>query len=184
MMDSVLKIYINEDSFLVDLIKSQIFNNQNLNVNIILKVKDITNFAELNSLKLNLGLEQGNIILSESKIMWKNDLQIILNDGLITYDENEISLLGKLIIDAKDINNFYKSFQVKKENRKEIKKIELDFVYNFNKKKFKFDNIKIDKISNEKLDRFVDNYNSSQKIFLNKVTFKNFVNDFFKNYSG
>ena len=116
--------------------------------------------------------------------MWKNDLQIILNDGLITYDENEISLLGKLIIDAKDINNFYKSFQVKKENKKEIKKIELDFVYNFNKNKFKFDNIKIDKISNEKLDRFVDNYNLSQKIFLNKVTFKNFVNDFFKNYSG
>ena len=179
-----VKDIFNEDSFLVDLIKSQIFNNQNLNVNIILKVKDITNFAELNSLKLNLGLEQGNIILSESKIMWKNDLQIILNDGLITYDENEISLLGKLIIDAKDINNFYKSFQVKKENRKEIKKIELDFVYNFNKNKFKFDNIKIDKISNEKLDRFVDNYNSSQKIFLNKVTFKNFVNDFFKNYSG
>ncbi len=179
-----VKDIFNEDFFLVDLIKSQIFNNQNLNVNIILKVKDITNFAELNSLKLNLGLEQGNIILSESKIMWKNDLQIILNDGLITYDENEISLLGKLIIDAKDINNFYKSFQVKKENRKEIKKIELDFVYNFNKNKFKFDNIKIDKISNEKLDRFVDNYNSSQKIFLNKVTFKNFVNDFFKNYSG
>ena len=99
------------NSFLVDLIKSQIFNNQNLNVNIILKVKDITNFAELNSLKLNLGLEQRNIILSESKIMWKNDLQIILNDGLITYDENEISLLGKLIIDAKILTIFINLFR-------------------------------------------------------------------------
>ena len=49
-----VKDIFNEDSFLVDLIKSQIFNNQNLNVNIILKVKDITNFAELNSLKFKL----------------------------------------------------------------------------------------------------------------------------------
>ena len=172
------------DSILVDLIKSEILNNQNLNVNISLNVNDITNINELNNLKLNIGLEQGNITLSKSKIMWKNDLQILLKDAFINYDDEEISLVGKILIDVKNIDNFYKSFQVKKIHRKKIKKIKLDFVYNFNKNKFTFDNIKLDNVSNEMIDKFIENYNSNDKVFSNRVMFKNFVNNFFINYSG
>ena len=172
------------DSILVDLIKSEILNNQNLNVNISLNVNDITNINELNNLKLNIGLEQGNITLSKSKIMWKNDLQILLKDAFINYDDEEISLVGKILIDVKNIDNFYKSFQVKKIHRKKIKKIKLDFVYNLNKNKFTFDNIKLDNVSNEMIDKFIENYNSNDKVFSNRVMFKNFVNNFFINYSG
>ena len=68
-------------------------------------------------------------------------------------------------------------------NRKKLKKIEVDFVYNFNRNKFQFDNIKIDKNSYENVDIFIDNYNSSEKIF-NKIIFKNFVKEFINNYSG
>ena len=77
-----------------------------------------------------------------------------------------------------------KSFQIKKNDRKKIKKIQFDFAYNFFKKKFKFDNVRIDEKSNEKIDNFIEKYNSSEKVFLNKITFKNFVNNFFKVYSG
>ena len=103
--------------------------------------KVLTNINELNNLKLKLGLEQGNIIVSKSKIMWKNDLQIMLKEGFIDYNDDEISLIGKLIVDAKNIDNFYKSFQLKKIHRKKIKQIEMDFVYNLNNSKFKFDNV-------------------------------------------
>ena len=85
--------------------------------------------------------------------MWKDDLHIILKDGLLNYVEDEISLIGKIIINAKNIEDFYKSLPLKKIYRKDIKEIQLDFVYNFNKNKFKFDNIKIDKVSNSKIDR-------------------------------
>lgn len=172
------------DSILIDLIKSEIFNNENLNINISLNVNDITNITELNNLNLNIGLEQGNITLSESKIMWKNDLQILLNDAFVNYNEGEISLIGKFIIDIKNIDNFYKSFQVKKIHRKKIDKIQLDFVYNFNENKFTFDNIKLDNSSNEMIDKFIEKYNSNKQVFSNKVIFKNFVNNFFMNYSG
>ncbi len=172
------------DSILIDLIKSEIFNNQNLNTNLNINIKDITNFKELNNLYLKIGLEQGNIIFSDSKVMWKDDLSIFLKDGLIVYDRNEISFLGKLIIDAKNIDNFYKSFQINKNYRKELKQIEMDFVYNLNNNKFTFDNVKIDKISNKNLDKFIEDYNDTGKIFLNKITFKNFVNNFFINYAG
>ena len=179
-----VKELFNRESIIVDLIKSEILNNQNLNVNLNLNVKDITNLNELNNLFLNINLDQGDIIFSKSKIMWKNDLQIILNDGLLNYDEDEISLIGKLTVKSININNFYKSFQIKKNKRKDIKKIELDFVYNFDKNKFIFDNIKIDKNSNAKIDKFIQRYNSSKKIFSKKITFKNFINNFFNNYSG
>ena len=172
------------DSLLVDLIKSEIFNNQNLNVNINLKIEDITNIDELNNLDLSINLEQGDITLSKSRILWKDDLEIILNDAVISYDENEIFLLGKLLISAKNIDDFYKSFQIKRNDRKDIKQMELDFVYNFNENKFSFDNVKIDKKSYQNIDNFIEEYNSSKNQFFNKVTFKNFVNEFFSNYEG
>ncbi len=173
-----------DDSLLVDLIKSGILNNQNLNVNINLDIKDITNIDELNNLDLSINLEQGNITLSKSKILWKDDLEIILNDALINHDDNEIFLLGKLLFSAKNIDNFYKSFQVKRKDRKNIKQMDLDFVYNFNKNTFSFDNVRIDNKSNKKLDDFIEKYNSNEKKFFNKITFKNFVNEFFGNYDG
>ncbi len=180
---SIKDLFANE-SILIDLIKSEIFNNQNLNVNINLSVTDIINLNELNNLRLNLGLEQGDITLSKSKIMWKDDIEIILSEGLVNYDKDEISLIGKLQINAKNINDFYKSFQIKKIHRKQLNQIELDFIYSFNGNKFKFSNIKIDNSSNTNLDVFINNYNSSNKTFLNKITFKNFINSFFKIYAG
>jgi len=173
-----------DDSLLVEIIKSEILNNQNLNVNINLVINDITNIDELNNLNLFINLEQGDITFSKSKILWKDDLEIILNDGLLSYDNNEIFLLGKLIINAKNIGDFYKSFQIKKNDRKKINQLELDFVYNFNKNKIMFDNVKIDKKSNEKIDQFIDEHNSNEDKFNNKVNFKNFVNNFFSNYAG
>ena len=117
--------------------------------------------------------------------MWKDDLRIVMKDGLVNYDSGEISLIGKLIIDVKNIENFYKSFQIKKVYRKDIKEIQLDFFYNLNNNKFQFDNVVIDKkISNAKINKFIDKYNSNSKVFSNKISFKNFINNFFKNYSG
>lgn len=173
-----------DDSIIIELIKSELLNNQNLNVNINLFVKDITNIDELNDLNLNISLDQSNINFLKSKIMWKEDLEIIMNEGLLNYDQDEIYLNGKLIINTINIDNFYRSFQINKSNRKDINKIELDFVYNFNKKKFRFDNVKIDNSSNEKLDSFIDSHNFSGKTFDNKIMFKNFINNFFISYSG
>lgn len=173
-----------DDSIIIELIKSELLNNQNLNVSINLLVKDITNIDELNDLNLNISLDQSNINFLKSKIMWKEDLEIIMNEGLLNYDQDEIYLNGKLIINTINIDNFYKSFQINKSNRKDINKIELDFVYNFNKNKFRFDNVKIDNSSNEKLDSFIDSHNFSGKTFDNKIMFKNFINNFFISYAG
>ena len=178
------KDILKNDSLLVELFKSEILNNENLNVNIDLNAKNLTNIDYLNDLKLKLNLDQGNITFSKSRIMWKDDLEINLKEGMLNYDQDEIFLIGKLIINANNIDNFYKSFQIKKIHRKKINKLELDFVYNFNKNKFNFDNVKVDDKSNDKLNEFLDNFNSTEKKFFNKISFKNFVNNFFSSYVG
>ena len=115
--------------------------------------------------------------------MWKDDLIVNLNESLISYDQGEIFLTGRINVDIKDINDFYSSFQVNKKFRKKIKQIQFDFNYNFTQEKINFDNLIIDKKKNENIEEFIDDFNLNTKVF-NKVTFKNFINEFFKIYFG
>ena len=78
----------------------------------------------------------------------------------------------------------YRSFQIKKNYRKELKKIELDLVYNFDLNEIKFDNPRVDGELNVKLENYIQNFNSSKKTSFNKITFKNFINNFFNAYAG
>ena len=162
---------------------SKKINNQNLNININLNVKDIINIDELNDLFLKLEIESGDINLSDSYVMWKDDLIINLNESLINYDQGEIFLTGRINVDIKDINDFYSSFQVNKKFRKKIKQIQFDFNYNFTQEKISFDNLIIDKKKNNKIEEFIDDKNLKIKVF-NKVTFKNFIYELFKIYFG
>ena len=178
------KNIFNNNTILIDFIKSEIFNNKNLNAKIDLNVEDITNIDELNKLFLSLSIEEGNLNLSNSNIMWKEDLKITLIESLLIHDQNEINLTGKMNLNFDNSENFYKSFQIKKSSRKNIKQIELDFVYNFNQQKIIFDNILVDNKQNKNIERFIMNFNRNNNKIFNKITFKNFVNNFFSTYAG
>ena len=177
------KYLFNNDSILIELIKSELLKNQNFNMNLNFKVKDIINFDELNNLFLKLEIESGDVKLSNSNVMWKDDLLVSLNESLLTYDQGEIFLTGRINVDIKDINDFYSSFQINKKYRKKIKQIQFDFNYNFTEEKISFDNFTIDKKKSTNIEEFINDFNLSSKIF-NKITFKNFVNEFFKAYFG
>ncbi len=174
----------NDDSIFFNLVRSEIFNNPNLNINVKFDIDDITNSSELNNLLLNLSLEQGNISFSNSKILWKNDLEIKLNDALLSHNENEIILNGNITVNASDINSFYKSYQIKKIFRKKISNINFDFAYNLSKKTLRLDNITVDGNTNSKLNKFIDDHNLNENKFVNKIILKNFINDFFEAYAG
>ena len=178
------KNLFNEDSILVDLIKTEIFSNQNLNANISFNLKDITDINELNNLSLNIDIQEGEINFSKSNLMWKKDLKITFNESFLTYDENEIRIIGNTLLEFEDLDNFYRSFQIKKNNRNRLKKIEFDFIYSIDKKTFSFDNVKIDNFESENIKEYLENFNLSQNRTFNKITFKNFINDFFSAYAG
>ncbi len=173
-----------ETSILFDLIKSELLNNDNLNINLNFNIKDIININELNNLKLKVGVENGNISFTNSSIYWKDDLEIQFKESLLNYDKEKINLIGRIIVNIINKDDFYSSYQVKKDFRKDIKKIEFDFFYNLEKKNISFDNVRIDSLSSSKIDEYINKFNSQKNTNLNKITLKNFISNFFKIYSG
>ena len=172
-----------EDSIFVDLINSQVFNNENLSAKLKLNIKDITNINELNDLRLNISIEEGKINFSDSTIMWKNDLKATFSESYLTTDDG-ISLLGTILFDFDNLDNFYSSFQIKKKDRKDIKQMEIDYVYDFSTKNISFDNPRINNSQNIKLDEFLNTFNYKKDRSFNKITFKNFISNFFEAYAG
>ena len=123
-------------------------------------------------------------IFSDTVINWKNDLKISLNESLLSLDDDGLNLIGTILLDFNDIDSFYKSFQIQKKNRKDLKKVQIDFVYNFNTKSVRFDNPRVNNKQNNDLEQFLRIFNSNKNRVFNKITFKNFVNNFFNIYSG
>ena len=180
----MLKNLLKNDSIIVDLFKSEILNNKNLNINTNFKIENINDINAFNKLDLNLSLSEGNISPSNSSVMWKDDLQIELDESYLIYDKSEIYLVSKIIINFKDAMDFFSFFQVPRKNRKAIKKIEFDLNYNISNSKLNFNNIIIDNKVNSKLNDFINDYNAYPKKNFNKVRFRNFVNDLFESYDG
>lgn len=178
------KNLFNDDSILIDIIKSKIFNNKNLNSDINIIVKDITNIDELNNLFLRIKLDEGRIGFSNSSVMWRDNLKIILKDSQLNNENDEVNLTGKIIFEFNELDNFYRSFQIQKVYRKDIKEIQIDFVFNFDNKKIFFDNVRVDNSQNLELEKYVNDFNNNKNRIFNKITFKNFVNNFFAAYAG
>ena len=173
-----------ENPFFIEILKSQILNNKNLNALINFDVKNVYDFDRFSDLSIKLKIEEGNYNFSNSNIIWKENVNIGFSDTFLNFDKGKINLNGRSSFDVKNQNEFYKFFQIKKDLRKNIKKIELDFNYDFNDEKITFDNLRIDDRSNKKIEEIVSNFNSKSKKFFNKVTFKNFVNDILLAYFG
>ena len=173
-----------ENSILNNFINSEILNNKNFSAILNLKVKKITNINEFNNLLLKISIEEGNIKFSDSTIMWKDDLKISLDESLLTLDDDGINLLGSILLEFKDIKNFYSSFQILKKNRKKIDNIKIDFVYNLGTKEVRFYNSKINNKQNDEIEEFLDIFNSKTNRVFNKITFKNFISKFFEIYAG
>ena len=173
-----------ENPFFMEILKSQILSNKNLNAKINFDVKNIYDFDRFSDLSLKLKIEEGNYNFSNSKIIWKENVNVSFLDSFLNFDKEKINLNGRTSFDVKNQDEFYKFFQIKKELRKNIEKIELDFNYDFNEEKITFDNLRIDNKSNKKIEEIVSNFNSRSKKFFNKVTFKNFVNDILLAYFG
>jgi len=173
-----------ENPFFMEILKSQILNNKNLNAKINFDVKDVYDFDRFSDLSLKLKIEEGNYNFSNSNIIWKENVNVRFSDSFLNFNKEKINLNGRTSFDVKNQDEFYKFFQIKKDLRKDIKKIELDFNYDFNDEKITFDNLRIDDRSNKKIEEIVSNFNSKSKKFFNKVTFKNFVNDILLAYFG
>ena len=170
--------------FFIEILKSQALSNKNLNAMINFDVKNVYDFDRFSDLSLKLKIEEGNYNFSNSNIIWKENIKVSFFDAFLNFDKEKINLNRRTSFDVKNQDEFFKFFQIKKDLRKNIGKIELDFNYDLNEEKITFDNLRIDNKSNKKIEEIISNFNSNSKKFFNKVTFKNFVNDLLVAYFG
>ena len=175
------KLFFN-NSILINLIKTEILNNQNLNARINIQSNKVNEINYLNNLNLKLNLSEGNISIKDSYITWYDSVIIELNDAFLIIVEDDIKLIGEINFDFDDLSKFYSYYQIKRNHRVNIKNISLDFIFNLNQKKIILDNLKIDNVNYTNVNDFLSDFNFSEENIFNKVRFRNFVKSFFINF--
>jgi hypothetical protein len=175
---------LRENSFVLELLKSEILNNENINLDIGFKINNLEQKNDFKNLDIKLKIEEGLIYLRGSKLNWLNAVQMELIESAIYIDQNNIGINGSIKIDISDLDEVYSYFQTGNKFRTKFSNIFLDFNYDFNKKQITFENILIDEASDQNVSNFFDDFNKKNQLIENKVYFKKLMNDFFKIYAG
>ena len=136
------------------------------------------------SLNLKVVLGDSRITANDFDVKWNEAVSLRSKDIEFLNDKNEKKLIGEIIFDFNDVEKFFRYFQIKRNYRNVFNQIKADFVYDFNENKIYLNNLLIDKKSYKKINSFIEQYNKLEKNLFNKVTFRNFVKDFFKIYAG
>ena len=177
------KIFSSE-SLLVQLFKTELLNNKNLNIDAVIKTKKILPYNDLINLVLNLKIEEGLIDFNETTFSWLDNADFKISNSLLYVKNNNLVLDGNISINIYDVNEIYKYFQAPRNYRKEIKKINFNFVYNFDQKVTRLNNIQIDGLINQKVNEVLKQFISKDSLLQDRVYFKNLINEAIKSYAG
>ena len=176
-----LKKIFKDNSVLINVLKTEILNNKNLNGKISVNTNSFKGLNLLNDISFTILLEQGDIILQNLETTFKNSVIVKLSDTQLIVDNNNLNFAGYITLDFIDIDDFYTHYQINKKDRKEIKKINFGYLFNLEEKFIEIDNLKIDGKSSQYLNGFLNNLNSKKENIFNKIIFRNSIKDFFRN---
>ena len=166
------------------MLDSELLNNPNLNASINIKIDKIDKFEYLQDFVSKIHLGDGRIIMKNFNTQWNNSVLIKSNEIEFLNDIDGKKLVGEIIFDFKDIEKFFRYFQIKRNYRDVFETIKLDFVYDLTLDKLIMNNLKIDNKSLKKIDKFLNQFNKREINSFNKVTIRNFIKEFFIIYAG
>jgi hypothetical protein len=179
-----VKQIFNSETFFVQLLKTGLLNNKNLNINTTINAKQIFPYNDLNNLVLNFKIEEGFVDLNKSKFSWLDYIDFKISDSLVYVNDNNLVLDGNILMNFYDVSEFYKFFLTPRNYRKEIKEIKFNFVYNFDQKIINFNNIEIDGVDNKQVSKILNQIILKNTVLQNKVYFKTLINKAIKIYAG
>ncbi len=179
-----LNHFINSNSVLLQLLKTETLNNQNLNITSTIKSKKIIPYQKLINFLLNVRIKEGLIDIDDSNFSWSNFADFEISESLIYLNNNNLALDGKMKIKLKNYDEIYKFFQTPRNHRKEIKDLEFFFNYNFDQEIINISELKIDNQSNEKVGEILKNLVTQENVLQNRIYLKNLINKAIKAYSG
>ena len=178
------KKIFNNDILIYDLLNTDLLYNPNLNAVFNIKIDKIERFEYFKNLNLKIVLGDERITANDLNVKWNEAVSLISKDIEFLNVKNEKKLVGEIIFDFNDVEKFFRYFQIKRNYRNVFNQIKADFIYDFNENKIYLNNLVVDGKLNEKINSFIEDYNKDKKNLFNKLTFRNFVKDFFKIYAG
>ena len=179
-----LSFFLDSNAIALQLLKTEIFNNKNIEFQANILAKRISNNLNFKNLNLNSKIKDGLIDLDDTSFGWKNFVNLKIIDSLLFVKDGELILDGQLIININEYNEIYKYLLTPKKFRKKIETINLNFSYNFDQKSTSFNNIKVDGKFEKKLNQVMTGLNLKDSNLKNKIYLKNLLNDAIKSYSG
>lgn len=172
-----LSKFVDPNSLFLQIINSEILNNSNLNYKIEIKSKKIENHRLLKDLILCLSFNQQNLNFDKSEINFDDNVLINIDESQYVANNQENYFLGKINFKIKDENNIYRFFQTKKNFRKNLDSINIVFKYDFNSSKIFIENLYINDVSNDQIQRIINQYNKKDLKSLKRIQLKNFFNN-------
>ena len=173
-----------KNSVLINLLKSEILNNKNLNGRVKVEIDSLIDFKHLGKINFDINFEEGLIFVKNLNFIFKDSVNFNLNEVNLIVEENKLKLVGDIILDFKNIDSFYYHFQIIRNYRKNINQITSNFVFNFDDGLLEFNELKIKGVDRQIIEQFLNKFNLEKKDLFNKVTFRNIVRDFFKTISS
>ena len=148
------------------------------------KINKVEKFDYFKNLNMKVVLGDSRITANDFDVKWNESVSLRSKDIEFLNEKDEKKLIGEIIFDFNDVEKFFRYFQIKRNYRNVFNQIKADFVYDFNESKIYLNNLVVDDKSNKNINSFIEDFNKKESNLFNKVTFKNFVKDFFKIYAG
>ena len=167
-----------------ELLKTEIFNNKNLDFVLNINANKIKNNRNFKNLHLKSKIQDGLIDIDNTKLEWKDNSVIRLTDTLIFVKEGKLFLDGKSKINITNTKNIYKFLLTPKNFRKKIETIDFNFSYSFTDKAIILKDITIDGKYNKQVNERLNNIYLRDNDLQNKIYFKNIMNDAIEAYAG
>ena len=179
-----LNYLFNTNSFIVQLLKTEILNNKNLDFKLNTIADNINTILDFKEIHLISKIQDSLIDIDGTKFDWKNFANFKLSETLIFVKNGELILDGKIDISINRSNEIYKYLLTPKNHRKIIKKINLNFSYNFDQRTIDLSNIRIDDKMSDKVNEIMSNITLKDTNLQNKIYLKKILNDAIKSYVG
>ena len=177
-----IKKIFKDNSIFENILNLEILNNKNLNGKINFIINDIEGINFLDEVKFDILLEEGDIFIDNLKTSFKESVIINMNEVQLIIDNGKITFAGYITLDFLDAMEFYAHYQLNRVDRKNIKKINFGFLFNFDDKYIEINNLKVDGKTHQNLEKFINNFNLEKENILNKIVRRNSIKNFFKNF--
>ena len=175
---------LNSKSIIVQLLKTGILNNENLNINSRIFAKQTNSLRDLVNIVLNIKISDGLVDINETKFSLEDYADFKISDSLLYTIDNNLILDAKIKVNIKDPNEIFKNLQTPRNYRKEVRKLAFNLSYNFDQMTANIKNIKIDDIAYNNVNKILREIILKDNNLQNRIYIKNLLNQAIKSYAG